>query len=138
MSGLVLDASSALSWCFETENSRQSDALIDKVAADGAVVPTIWSLELTNALVKAERRRRISRHDSEIFLALMEELPINVDTETSQRAFHETIALARNNAVSTYDASYLELAMRTKLPLATADQALRRAAKRVSLLLADL
>ena len=131
MSGLVLDASCALAWCFEEEGGPDADALIDQVAAVGALVPALWPLEVANALVVAERRGRIGRDDSLAFIAMLEDLPIAVDGGTAARAFHETIALARDHALSSYDASYLELALRAKLPLATGDEALRRAAKRL-------
>lgn len=131
MSGVVLDASSVLSWCFEDEGGPDSDALIDRVAVHGALVPALWSLEVANALVVAERRDRITRADSDEFLAMLEELPITVDAGTASRAFHETTALARDHALSSYDASYLELALRAQLPLATNDEPLLRAAARL-------
>lgn len=131
MSGLVLDASSALAWCFEEEGGPDVDALIDRVAAVGALVPALWPLEVANALVVAERRRRISRDDSLAYIAMLEQLPIAIDGSTAARAFDETIRLARDHALSSYDASYLELALRAKLPLATSDEALRRVAKRL-------
>lgn len=130
MTLLVVDASVVLSWCFEDEASPESDALIDRVAHDGAAVPGLWSLEIANALVVAERRRRIEPADSAAFVALLEALPFDVDTETSARAWRETMALARLHGLSVYDASYLELAARRGAELATADNALRQAAKR--------
>ena len=133
MSGLVLDASSVLSWCFEDQNGPEADALIDRVAAVGALVPAIWSLEIANALVVAERRNRIAREDSGAFIAMIEELPITIDAGTATRAFHETLTLARNHTLSSYDASYLELAIRAQLPLATNDDSLQRAAARLGL-----
>lgn len=136
MSGVVLDASSVLSWCFEDESGPEADALIDRVAAGGALVPAIWSLEVANALVVAERKDRITREDSGAFLTMIEELPITIDAGTAARAFHETITLARDHALSSYDAAYLELAVRTQLPLATSDGSLRRAAAQLGLALA--
>jgi len=137
MSGMVLDASSVLAWCFEDEGGPEVDALIDRVAAEGAVVPAIWALEVANALVVSERRNRITRDDSAAFIAMIQELPITVDAGTAARAFHETIALARDNDLSSYDASYLELAERARLPLVTSDDALRRAAARRGLSLVE-
>lgn len=137
MSGLVLDASSVLAWCFDDEGGPDADALIDRVAAEGAIVPGLWPLEVANALVTAERRRRIMGEDSERFVAMIGELPITVDAGTAARAFHETRALARDHALSVYDASYLELAIREALPLATVDEKLRRAAVQLGLALSD-
>lgn len=137
MSGLVLDASSVLSWCFEDEGNPDADALIERVAADGAVVPAIWPLEVANALVVAERRQRLAAEDSERFIAMIEELPITIDAGTAARAFHETAALARDHGLSAYDAAYLELAMRAELPLATSNEKLRRAATGLGLAFPD-
>jgi predicted nucleic acid-binding protein len=58
MTGLVIDASSVLAWCFEDESGPEADALIEKVAAEGAAVPGVWSLEIANGLVMAERRNQ--------------------------------------------------------------------------------
>lgn len=131
--GLVLDASSVLAWCFEDEGGPEADALIDRVAASGAIVPAIWPLEVANALVVAQRRGRITGDDSASYLGMLGELPVIVDGATASHAFHETIALARDLGLSAYDAAYLELAARTGLPIATADGALRRAAERAGL-----
>jgi predicted nucleic acid-binding protein len=128
VSGLVLDASSALSWCFEDEDESFADDLVDIVAATGAVVSNIWPLEITNALVVAERRERITVPESASFLTLIQELPITIDGGTASHAFGQTVDLARRHGLSTYDASYLELALRMQLPLATLDKVLRVAA----------
>lgn len=132
---LVIDASSALSWCFEDEGGPEADTLIEKVAADGAAVPGLWSLEIANGLVMAERRGRIKPAQSAAFIALIEALPIAADPETGARALHETISLARAHSLTAYDAAYLELAMRLGLPLATADCSLRAAAESAGVVL---
>lgn len=132
--GLVLDASSVLAWCFEDEGDAQTDAAMDRVVAAGAVAPAIWPLEVANALVVAERRGRIVRADADVFLAMIEELPISVDVAGAARTFEATGALARAHDLSVYDASYLELALRMGIPLATADAALRRGAARAGVL----
>jgi predicted nucleic acid-binding protein len=131
MTGLVIDASSVLAWCFEDEGDPEADALIDKVAAEGAVVPGMWSLEIANGLVSGERRGRIKPAESAAFVAMVEQLPIDADSATGVRALHETISLARNHRLSAYDAAYLELAMRLGLPLATGDRSLSAVAQRV-------
>ncbi len=135
MTGLVIDASSVLAWCFEDEGGPEADALIDKVVAKGAVAPGLWSFEVANGLVSGERRRRIKPAESAAFVAMIEELPIETDTETGGRALHETISLAREYRLSVYDAAYLELAMRLGLPLATDDRSLAGAAKRAGVAL---
>jgi predicted nucleic acid-binding protein len=131
MTGFVIDASSVLSWCFEDEGGPEADALIERVAADGAAVPGLWSLEVANGLVVGERRGRIRAAESAAFIAMIEELPIVADPATGARALHETMGLARAHRLSAYDAAYLELAMRLGLPLATGDRSLRAAAERV-------
>jgi predicted nucleic acid-binding protein len=131
MTGLVIDASSVLAWCFEDESGPEADALIEKVAAEGAAVPGVWSLEIANGLVMAERRGRIKPAESVAFAAMIEELPIVADRATGARALHETMSLARAHRLTAYDAAYLDLAMRLGLPLASGDRKLAAAAERV-------
>ena len=135
MTGCVIDASSVLAWCFEDEGGPAADALLDKVAADGAAVPGLWSLEVAHGLVTGERRGRITPAESATFVAMLEELPIAADQASGARALHETLSLAREHRLSAYDAAYLELAMRQGLPLATGDRALAAAATRAGVVL---
>jgi predicted nucleic acid-binding protein len=135
VTGLVIDASSVLSWGFEDEGGPVTDALIDKVAAEGAVVPGSWSLEIANGLVMGERRRRIKPAESVAFVAMIEALPIVADRATTARALHETMSLAREHRLTAYDAAYLELAKRLGLPLATNDRSLGAAAQRAGVAL---
>ncbi len=127
----VVDASVVMSWCFADEADGYADGVLDRLAQEEAVVPSIWPLEIGNVLLVAERRKRLSEADSARFLALLAELPIVVESEPPQRMLREIIALAREFGLSTYDAAYLDLAMRLGLPLATHDAALRKAAKKV-------
>lgn len=128
MTGFVLDCSVAVAWCFEDEASTEADDLLDRVREDGAVVPALFPLELGNILALAERRGRIPAAGIPIRLELLDALPIEIDPQTAAKALAETLLLARHHALTTYDASYLELALRLGRPLATADAALRRAA----------
>ena len=130
MSALVIDSSVALSWCFEDEASPRSDALFEEVRDHGAVVPGLWHLEVANVLLQAERRGRIATADVMVRLDLIAELPITTDDETTARAWREILALARSEGLTTYDATYLELAIRRGLPLLTKDEALIAAAAR--------
>jgi len=130
VSALVIDSSAALSWCFEDEASPESDALFERVRDQGAVVPGLWHLEVANVLLQAERRGRIATGDVTMRLELIAELPITTDNETNARAWREILALARAEGLTTYDATYLELAIRRGLPLQTKDAALIAAAER--------
>jgi predicted nucleic acid-binding protein len=129
---LVLDASIALAWCFDDEASPATEALLDQVRTHGAVVPTLWHLELGNVLLAAERRGRTIEGGIVVRLSLFARLPIEIDVETSGRAWRETLVLARAERLTLYDSAYLELAVRRGLPLATRDQDLAAAAKRVA------
>jgi predicted nucleic acid-binding protein len=88
-------------------------------------------LEVTNTLLMGERRKRCTPADSAHFMGILSSLAIEVDRETGSRAFSEALALSRTHALTQYDAAYLELAMRNKIPLATLDAELRKAAKKV-------
>ena len=130
MTALVIDSSAALSWCFEDEASPETDALFERVRDLGAVVPGLWHLEVANMLLQAEKRGRITAGDATMRLDLIAALPITTDSETTARAWREILALARAQGLTTYDAAYLELAIRRGLPLQTKDEALIGAAKR--------
>jgi predicted nucleic acid-binding protein len=116
---------------FEDETTPETDALLERVKNEGAMVPMLWQLEMGNVLLQAERRGRITRADVARRLELIGTLPITTDDETSFRALRDVLALARTENLTTYDAAYLELAMRRGLPLATTDRSLRDAAQRV-------
>lgn len=130
MSAAVVDSSIALTWCFEDEASAETDRLFDRVRDDGAVVPALWHLEVANVLLQAEKRGRISGAEIVKRLALIAHLPIQVDPETSGRAWRDTLALARAERLTSYDAAYLELALRRGLDLLTRDRELAEAAMR--------
>ena len=131
MSAAVIDSSIALTWCFDDEASAQTDELFERVRDDGAMVPGLWHLELSNVLLQAEKRGRISRADVATRLTLIADLPISTDPETTARAWRETLWLAREEELTAYDAAYRELAMRRGLPLMTLDAELAGAAKRL-------
>ena len=134
MSTFVLDCSVALAWLFQDEASPNTDQLLKKLRDDdsSAIVPNLWRLELGSVLAQAERRGRITAAQLTTALELVRGLPIATDAETDSRAFREILNLARTTSLTTYDASYLELAMRHGVPLATLDKALIRAARGVA------
>ena len=128
MSHCVLDSSAALAWVLPGESDEASDALLHEVANAGATVTGLWPLEIANVMLMAERRHRITTSERRRAIASLADLPILTDASTGARAWAETLALAENNDLTVYDASYLEVAIRLALPLATRDGALRQAA----------
>ena len=126
----VIDNSVVMTWCFKDEDIQYTDFILNKLEHTTAFVPSIWPLEVTNVLLVAERKKRIGEADSTRFIALITELPIIVDQESPERMIKEIFALAREHNLSSYDASYLDLAMRKGLPIATLDKNLLAAAKR--------
>jgi predicted nucleic acid-binding protein len=129
----VVDNSIVMAWCFEDEASKYTDAVHDMLVDYRAFVPTIWPLEVANVLLVAERKNRISRADSGRFIALLSQLPIEVGQSDPNIVLHETLALALQHKLSSYDASYLELAIRKGLPIASLDIAIIRAAKKTKI-----
>lgn len=125
----VLDTSVAIAWCFDDESTAQSRALLASMQSRHAIVPPLWRWEVGNALLIAERRKRIESAGVAMFLGILERLPIRVDEEATRQALVDTLRLARNHRLSGYDAAYLELAVRLDLPLATRDAALTEAAR---------
>lgn len=130
---LVLDASVALAWCFADEGGAYADRVLDHLEQDEAWVPALWSLEVANALLAAERRGRMEAAAALRAMALLLALPIAVDPAERTRDFRATYRLARTHALSAYDAAYLELALRLGVPLVTLDAALREAGEREGL-----
>ncbi len=124
----VLDASVALAWCFVDETTAETEAILDRLADDAAIVPPLWEFEVANALLVAERRGRLSEFQTARFVELLARLPIHVDMTSSDMA--KLLALGRQHELSAYDSSYLVLAERDGIPLATRDERHRSAATR--------
>jgi predicted nucleic acid-binding protein len=124
----VLDASVALAWCFEDEQTPAVMALLDRATETGATAPMLWPLEALNGLLAAQRRRRLDADRRAQLAALLHALPVTIDTETADRAWAATAELADRFGLSVYDAAYLEVALRRGLPLATLDRDLAQAA----------
>lgn len=129
--GFVMDASITLTWCFADEATTTTKMLLESMETNAAHVPSIWTLEIGNILLAAARKNRINYADIMQFLALLKNIKITIDIETAEKGFHDILSLAHNNHLTTYDAAYLELAMRLGKPLATKDRELYKAAKRV-------
>jgi predicted nucleic acid-binding protein len=122
----VLDSSVALAWLLPDEANEPTDALADRLEQENAHVPSIWSLEVGNALMTALRRKRISDGDFKRCISALSALPIEVDTAA---VLAGVLLIAQRFGLTSYDAAYLELAQRRGLPLATLDEKLRKACK---------
>jgi len=125
----VIDNSVVMSWCFKDQANSYADSILKKLTDAVAYVPSVWSLEVVNVLLAAERKKCISEADSVHFISLLSQLPIVVEYESPEKAMKDLLGLARAHSLSSYDASYLDLAMRKGLPLATLDDKLRKAAE---------
>ena len=124
----VIDNSVVMSWCFKDETSQYADDVLDRLQDSTAFVPSIWPLEV-NVLLVAERKKRLKEADSVRFLTLLSQLPIIVEYERTERMMKDLLTFARANKLSSYDASYLDIAIRKGTPIATLDKAIIRAAK---------
>jgi predicted nucleic acid-binding protein len=126
--GFVLDCSVALAWCFLDEHAPYPQSVLNSLATTAAAVPSLWFLEVANALLVGERRGRCTAADVATWLGFLGALPVHTDPETTARAWSDTLHLARTYNLSVYDAAYLELAIRRGLPLASLDGKLNNAA----------
>ena len=127
---LVLDASVTLSWCFDDERTEHSLAVLDMISESHAWTPSLWRYEIANGMVIAQRRQRIDETYRDGFFAKLSALDIRRDEEADAHIWSETTVLASTHKLSIYDAAYLELARRRRLPLATMDRDLAKAAMR--------
>ena len=123
----VLDSSVALAWVLPDEANTTLDHLCDRLATEIAHVPPVWPLEIGNVLLVAVKRGRLTAKDVSHLVAELRALPLEIDTASTERALEETLTLAKKYDLTTYDASYLELAKRRDLALATLDTKLRQA-----------
>lgn len=126
----IIDCSMTMAWCFADEATPATSKVLDRLATEAAAVPSHWFLEVTNVLAMAERRKRISAADSTHFLSLLTSLDIEMDGEAPGRAFDHLLPLCRAQGLTSYQAAYLDLALRRRLPLASLDADLRSAAKK--------
>ena len=135
MSRFVVDCSVVMSWCFEDEADRYADSVLEALAEQEAVVPSLLHLEVANVLLGAERRRRLAEADTSQFLDILAALPVAVEETGPALATGPVLAVGRRFRLSAYDSAYLELAMRKGLPLATRDRRLRAACRKAGVAL---
>jgi predicted nucleic acid-binding protein len=125
----VLDCSVTMSWCFGDEATAAAFALLDRLGSETAVVPSHWFLEVANVLTVAEKRKRMTAPATAEFLKLLGALDIEIDNTPAGNVFPHVLPLCRKYSLASYDAAYLELALRRQLPLASLDNELRAGAK---------
>lgn len=129
MSSFVLDNSVAMRWCFENTSTAYAEAILEQMI-DGAeaVVPVLWLYEVVSVIAKAQRNGSLSSEKALGFLKDLQTFSITVDQTGVGLIFADIYPLALAHRLSGYDASYLELALRRGLPLATLDEDLQKAA----------
>jgi predicted nucleic acid-binding protein len=132
---LVLDSSAILAWFYADETTPAIRRVVEMLVENGAWVPSLWSLEVANILEIGVRRGRHDIAFRDTTLADLSLLPINTDPETGKQAWNTTLQLAHRHRLTLYDAAYLELAQRRRLPLASLDSDLRAAAMAEGVLL---
>jgi len=130
LTGIVVDASVALAWCFPDEASEYADAVLVALEGHPVLVPSVWALEITNAVVVAERRKRVSQPEVRRFVELVSGLTINEMSLPVAASVGNILPLAREYGLSAYDASYLDVAIRHGAPLATLDSGLEEAGRK--------
>lgn len=124
----VLDCSVTMAWVFSDETSAATDSLRESLIDDSAFVPALWPIETANVLLMATRRGRITKSDWQRIREDLQALPVNIDDVATDRVWGAALDVADAYRISAYDAMYLELALRLRLPLATLDRALATAA----------
>jgi predicted nucleic acid-binding protein len=127
----VVDCSVAMAWLFLDEATPKTAELLNRLVSETALVPALWFIEVTNVIALAERKGRITPAQSAAFTADLGELDIERDDQAPARAFVHLLPLCRTHQLTSYDAIYLDLAIRRDLPLATLDGDLRKAAKKL-------
>ncbi len=130
MAVFIVDASVALAWCFEDEATSWTDGLLERLRhGDTIAVPAHWSAEITNGLLVALRRKRIRPGQPVLFWHELGRLPIEMEPSFSASQAKAILTFCERYTLTVYDAAYLELAHRRRLPLGTLDADLRKAAQ---------
>jgi predicted nucleic acid-binding protein len=119
-----------MAWCFTEEATDFTKTLLNRLSnlTDSAVVPALWLYEVVNVVELAVRKARIPEEKAVAFLESLADLPIEVENPSRTQVFVTVRALASQYQLTGYDAAYLELATRHKLPIASLDKAMSRAA----------
>ncbi|MHB8622959.1 MAG: type II toxin-antitoxin system VapC family toxin [Sulfuricaulis sp.] len=129
----VLDNSVTMRWLFgdgQPHELAYAEVVLEAMKQASVLVPVTWGLEVANVIARAEAKNLVTEARSRTFLGMLNGVDIICDAETFSQALPDTLHLARRYRLSSYDASYLELALRMSLPLATLDEELQNAAER--------
>ena len=129
----VVDSSIAVAWLLPDEQGSAADALATRLEDGAAVAPALWLLEAGNALLTAQRRKRLTEREVDKLLAALSALPIDVEAVPPGESLAAIIALARKLSLTAYDAVYVEMAQRRRLPLATLDEKLAAGARKAGI-----
>ncbi len=136
MAVFVVDASTAMAWCFEDEASSWTDGLLERLRqGDRIAVPAHWPAEVLNGLLFASRRKRIKPDHPTLLSDELSRLPIETEPPFAASQAGTVLALSERYGLTVYDTAYLELAHRRQLPLGTLDTDLRKAAQAEGVLL---
>lgn len=121
----VLDNSVVMRWFFGDGTEKDLEyaiCVLEAMSTSAALVPAVWSLEVVNVIARAEAKKLVTEASSETFITMLEKLDIRfAPNKAMEKIAREALQLARRYALSSYDASYLNLALRENLPLATLD-----------------
>jgi len=124
-----------MAWCFDDDATGYSVSVLKRLDIEDAITPSIWPLEVVNTLIVAERSKQFDHQRSAAFIRLLETLPVSVIDDQAADIFHSVATLAREQVISSYDASYVRLALREGAPLATIDGSMRGACQRLGVTL---
>lgn len=124
-----------MAWCFDDDPTGYSVSVLKRLTSEEAITPSIWPLEVVNTLLVAERSKQFDQQRSAAFIRLLERLPVSVIDDPAADIFHSVVTLAREHVISSYDASYVRLALREGSPLATIDGGVRGACQRLGVTL---
>lgn len=124
-----------MAWCFDDDATGYAVSVLKRLDSEDAITPSIWPLEVVNTLLVAERSKQFDQRRSAVFIRLLETLPVSVIEEQAADILHSVATLAREQVISSYDASYVRLALREGSPLATIDGGVRGACQRLGVTL---
>lgn len=128
-----MDASVALAWAFPDESSGYAEEVLIALNGRTILVPALWAIEITNAVLVAERRKRVAQPEVRRFVELLRELTVVMDSQGLAESVSNILLLGRQHGLSAYDAAYLDVAMRHGAPLATLDGGLRKAGRKAGI-----